>query len=106
MNRYLPNVLGFIYYLDIRNLKNDRIEISGDEVFAMAMCPYDNMYKTQPIQAHNKYINKPNASYRVGCVGFDPAIASRNVFYSNDAYQNMYDVNYKHKFRKNNWLRT
>ncbi|GAB2782671.1 hypothetical protein GCM10027175_21440 [Hymenobacter latericoloratus] len=40
------------------------------------------------------------ARYRVACLGFAPAVASLNGFYTLDAYQNNYPLAYKHQFRE------
>ncbi|UOQ77016.1 DUF6044 family protein [Hymenobacter sp. 5516J-16] len=39
------------------------------------------------------------AQYRVACLGFPPAVASLNGFYTLDAYQNNYPLSYKRQFR-------
>ncbi|WP_139922413.1 DUF6044 family protein [Hymenobacter sp. DG01] len=39
------------------------------------------------------------AQYRVACLGFAPAVASLNGFYTLDGYQNNYPLPYKHQFR-------
>ncbi|WP_280640613.1 DUF6044 family protein [Hymenobacter volaticus] len=39
------------------------------------------------------------AQYRVVCLGFPPAVAQLNNFYTLDSYQNNYPLAYKHKFR-------
>ena len=58
-------------------------------------------YYSEPVmQKIKQHINMSPDSYKVGCVGFDPAVASYNGIYTLDAYQNMYDVKYKHQFRK------
>lgn len=38
--------------------------------------------------------------YRVACVGFHPAVAVMNGFYTIDGYSNNYSLDYKHKFRE------
>ena len=63
--------------------------------------PIFSEFYSEPIfKEVDAYIAKPKSEFRVGCVGFLPAVASYNGFYTVDGYQNMYDVNYKHKFRK------
>lgn len=47
-----------------------------------------------------KFINEPKSSYRLASLGINPAVTSFNGFYTLDGYQNSYDVNYKHEFRK------
>jgi hypothetical protein len=37
--------------------------------------------------------------YRVACLGFPPAVAQLNNFYTLDSYQNNYPLAYKHQFR-------
>ncbi|UOG76616.1 DUF6044 family protein [Hymenobacter tibetensis] len=39
------------------------------------------------------------AQYRVACLGFPPAVAQLNNFYTLDSYQNNYPLPYKHAFR-------
>ncbi len=39
-------------------------------------------------------------SYRVACVGLNPAVAVYHGFYTVDGYSNNYDLSYKHAFRK------
>ncbi|HEX8428850.1 DUF6044 family protein [Hymenobacter sp.] len=39
------------------------------------------------------------ADYRVACLGFPPAVAQLNNFYTLDSYQNNYPLSYKHQFR-------
>ncbi|GAB4026847.1 DUF6044 family protein [Spirosoma gilvum] len=46
------------------------------------------------------YIGKPQASYRVICLGMHPSVAQFNGFYTLDSYQNNYPLPYKHAFRK------
>ncbi|WP_400191129.1 DUF6044 family protein [Hymenobacter sp. B81] len=41
----------------------------------------------------------PAASWRVACLGFPPAVAQLNNFYTLDSYQNNYPLPYKHRFR-------
>jgi hypothetical protein len=47
-----------------------------------------------------EYIGKPQASYRVICLGMHPSVAQFNGFYTLDSYQNNYPLPYKHAFRK------
>ncbi|MDG6249247.1 DUF6044 family protein [Methanocalculus sp.] len=44
-------------------------------------------------------IGKPVDSYRIVCIGFHPAIAQYNGFYTAGSYQINYPLNYKDKFR-------
>lgn len=46
------------------------------------------------------YIGKPQADYRVICLGMHPAVAQFNGFYTLDSYQNNYPLPYKYAFRK------
>ncbi|MFD2717312.1 DUF6044 family protein [Hymenobacter monticola] len=41
----------------------------------------------------------PPSGYRVGCLGFAPAVAQLNDFYTLDSNQNNYPLAYKHRFR-------
>ncbi|WP_232541070.1 DUF6044 family protein [Spirosoma endbachense] len=46
------------------------------------------------------YIHRPQADYRVICLGMHPSVAQFNGFYTLDSYQNNYPLPYKHAFRK------
>ncbi|GAB3890653.1 DUF6044 family protein [Spirosoma agri] len=46
------------------------------------------------------YIARPQADYRVICLGMHPSVAQFNGFYTLDSYQNNYPLPYKHAFRK------
>lgn len=47
-----------------------------------------------------QYINRPQADYRVICLGMHPSVAQFNGFYTLDSYQNNYPLPYKYAFRK------
>ena len=47
-----------------------------------------------------QFIGKPQADYRVICLGMHPSVAQFNGFYTLDSYQNNYPLPYKHAFRK------
>ncbi|GAB3962115.1 DUF6044 family protein [Spirosoma harenae] len=46
------------------------------------------------------YIGRPQADYRVICLGMHPSVAQFNGFYTLDSYQNNYPLPYKYAFRK------
>ncbi|WP_246859338.1 DUF6044 family protein [Spirosoma sp. KCTC 42546] len=46
------------------------------------------------------YIGRPQAEYRVICLGMHPSVAQFNGFYTLDSYQNNYPLPYKYAFRK------
>lgn len=46
------------------------------------------------------YIGEPPENYRVGSIGFDPAISQYNGFYTLDGYVPDYPLSYKVEFRK------
>jgi hypothetical protein len=48
----------------------------------------------------DRFIGKPKKDYRVISIGIDPMISIYNGFYALDSYQNLYSLQYKHKFRK------
>ncbi|MDD5716594.1 MAG: DUF6044 family protein [Sulfuricurvum sp.] len=47
-----------------------------------------------------QYIKTDPSTYRVGCIGFEPAIAAYNGLYTIDGYVTMYPLEYKHRFHK------
>lgn len=60
---------------------------------------YRAFYAPRLFNQIRQYINKPQSSYRVACVGMHPAVALYNGFYTVDSYQNNYLLSYKHAFR-------
>ncbi|MBO0356477.1 hypothetical protein J0X19_00840 [Hymenobacter sp. BT186] len=61
-------------------------------------------YLSQPLfrqvqQAVQRQTGLQPAQYRVVCLGFPPAVAQLNNFYTLDSYQNNYPLPYKHRFR-------
>ncbi|MFX3624001.1 MAG: DUF6044 family protein [Ectobacillus sp.] len=75
---------------------------------------FKQFYATSLFDEIDSYIGKPKDSYRVVSIGFHPAIAQYNGFYTLDTYNNFYPLSYKHSFRviiekelqKNKQLRT
>jgi hypothetical protein len=61
-------------------------------------------YMSEPLfwavqQAVQRQTGLQPAQYRVVCLGFPPAVAQLNNFYTLDSYQNNYPLPYKHQFR-------
>lgn len=60
---------------------------------------YHEFYDHELFGEIKDYIGKDQSEYRIGCVGFVPAIAQGNGFYTVDAYSTNYPLEYKYKFR-------
>ena len=60
---------------------------------------YHEFYDHELFDEIETYIGKDQSDYRIGCVGFVPAIAQANGFYTVDAYSTNYPLDYKYKFR-------
>ncbi len=60
---------------------------------------YHEFYDHELFDEIETYIGKDQSEYRIGCVGFVPAIAQANGFYTVDAYSTNYPLEYKYKFR-------
>jgi hypothetical protein len=75
---------------------------ANDEiVYRVAGKPsFKQFYATSQFNEIEKYIGKPQASYRVASIGLHPAISQYNGFYTLDTYNNFYPLTYKHEFRK------
>jgi hypothetical protein len=56
-------------------------------------------YATQQFEKIATYIGAPKHTYRIGCIGFHPAIAEYNGFYTLDMYVNFYPLSYKRQFQ-------
>jgi len=61
---------------------------------------YQEFYDHELFAEVEAYIGKEQSEYRIGCVGFVPAIAQANGFYTVDAYSINYPLDYKYKFRR------
>lgn len=60
---------------------------------------YHEFYDHELFEEIETYIGMDQSEYRIGCVGFVPAIAQANGFYTVDAYSTNYPLDYKYKFR-------
>lgn len=60
---------------------------------------YHEFFDHELFDEIESYIGKEQSEYRIGCVGFVPAIAQANGFYTVDAYSTNYPLEYKRKFR-------
>jgi hypothetical protein len=61
---------------------------------------YKSYYASGLFEKIKKYINRPQESYRVGCLDIEPAILLYNGFYTIDGYIPNYPLEYKKKFYK------
>lgn len=61
---------------------------------------YNEFYDHELFTDIKEYIGLDQNEYRIGCVGFVPAIAQVNGFYTVDAYCTNYPLEYKYRFRK------
>lgn len=61
---------------------------------------YHEFFDHELFDEVESYIGKEKSEYRIGCVGFVPAIAQANGFYTVDAYSTNYPLEYKYQFRK------
>lgn len=61
---------------------------------------YAQYYDTKLFDQVANYIGKDRKSYKIVNLGIYPAVAQYNGFYTLDSYQNLYSLEYKHKFRE------
>ncbi len=78
------------YYANIQ-------KVCGKETDQMS---YREFYDHELFAEIEAYIGKEQSTYRVGCLGFVPAIASVNGFYTVDGYSTNYPLEYKYQFRE------
>lgn len=60
----------------------------------------DDYYSEEVFDGIKDVIGKPTKTYRVMTIGFNPAIAIYNGFYTLDGYWSSYPLKHKHDFRK------
>lgn len=78
------------YYANLQKLKGQETEHIS----------YRGFYDHELFDEVEAYIGRPQDGYRVGCIGFVPAIASVNGFYTVDGYSTNYPIEYKRSFRQ------
>jgi len=61
---------------------------------------YAQFFSSSLFHHIEQYIGRPKQNYRVVCIGFHPAIAQYNGFYTLDGYFGNYPLAYKHQFRR------
>jgi hypothetical protein len=61
---------------------------------------FNEFYSPALFQDIIQYIGKPVDSYKVGALGFHPAVLLYNGFYTIDGYVANYELKYKHLFGK------
>jgi hypothetical protein len=61
---------------------------------------YRAFYAEKQFDEIKKTLSLPQQDYRIICIGFHPAVAQHNGFYTLDAFQNNYLLSYKHQFRE------
>lgn len=61
---------------------------------------FREFYSEKLFQEIAQFIGRPQSDYRVICVGFHPAVAQFNGFYTLDGYAYNYPLEYKHRFRR------
>ena len=75
---------------------------------------YSEFYAEEQFNTIKNDIGLPQEDYRIGCIGFEPAVALYNGFYTIDGYMSNYPLEYKRQFRyliskeleKNDFFRT
>lgn len=61
---------------------------------------FKQYFSEDQFDAVRRFINKPQANYRILDVGIDPSVSLYNGFYTLDGYLGDYPISYKHEFRK------
>lgn len=61
---------------------------------------YREFYDTALFEQVKEFLGGEQSDYRVACLGFVPAIAQMNGFYTVDAYATNYPLEYKYQFRR------
>ena len=59
---------------------------------------FNQFYTLEPFSEIKDFIGQPQHSYRIACLGFQPAVAQYNGFFTLDSYQNNFPLEYRRKF--------
>ena len=75
-------------------VQNWKAMISGDEV----ECSFREFYMIDAFQKADLIIGRSKEEFRVISLGIHPAVAQFNGFFTLDSYQNLYPLEYKHRW--------
>ena len=67
--------------------------------YGIGYVSYREFYAEDQFNEIKNDIGLPQEDYRIGSIGFDPAVALYNGFYTIDGYITNYPLEYKHQFR-------
>lgn len=80
---------------------NDELLHNYRRVFGAYHFPtYKEYFATNQFTTIKTSLSQDPSSYRVACIGMNPAILQYNGFYTLDGLQSIYNLNYKREFRK------
>ena len=83
-----------------QELKYNIIRLFKKVEYAPRMMSYKEFFSVELFKEIDSYIGEEKENYRIGCIGFQPAVVQYNGFYTLDGYMNNYPLEYKLKFRK------
>lgn len=92
---YFTNYI--IHHINSAEYYSNVSKITGKD---SSLWTYSEFYDHELFTDIKEYIGLNQSEYRIGCVGFVPAIAQVNGFYTVDAYCTNYPLEYKYRFRK------
>lgn len=75
------------------------LEICNKMMYSKEYVSYEGFYAENLFNEIKSDIKLPQQNYRIGCIGFEPAVALYNGFYTIDGYSPDYPLEYKHRFR-------
>lgn len=79
---------------------NNIIQTGGIGCLNSEQMTFNEFYSPSLFNDIKNYVGEPLDEYRVVCIGLPPAVIQYNGFYTLDAYQVDYPLEYKHKFRE------
>jgi hypothetical protein len=94
-------LISLICFQGIYNCSNNLVynSIYNKIVYDENYISYSEYYAEEQFNEIKSDIKKPIDDYRIGCIGFDPAVAIYNGFYTIDGYHVNYPLEYKYRFR-------
>jgi len=78
---------------------NDVIQAGGTGLLNAEGVSFRSFYSPALYAKIRDDVGRPQDSYRVGCIGIEPAVVQYNGFYTIDGYLINYPLEYKHRFR-------
>lgn len=96
---YLTILIGLQCVYIVGYFNQSYIKIYNSVRYGKDYISYKEFYAEEQFKTIKSDIGLPQEDYLIGCIGFQPAVAQYNGYYTIDGYNINYPLEYKHQFR-------